>query len=165
MAVTSHHYYLPMKWIAKQGYPSSVQTPDPVQTSTLWLTGDMRICSLSSWDPHISPHSGAHLFASFHRFASKNSHTHNIIFSQFDVYFNSIHHFTMLVWRSVFSWLAISKKADLWRHNSKQSDLFYSVTGCPACTSPGSFILRWLSLLSLLILLPSLIQPHILVHF
>ena len=35
-----------MRWMklvkssVKQGYPSSVQTPDPIQTSTLWLTGD-----------------------------------------------------------------------------------------------------------------------------
>ena len=80
-------------------------------------------------------------------------------------YFNHRHQFTMFVWESVFSWLAISKKADLWRHNSKLSDLFYSVTGCPACTSPGSLILGWLSLPSLLILPPSLTLPHILVPF
>ena len=66
--------------------------------------------------------------------------------------------------RVVFSCFAISKKADLWRHNSKCLT-FYSVTGCPACTSPGSLILGWLSLPSLLILPPSLILPHILVPF
>ena len=66
--------------------------------------------------------------------------------------------------RVVFSWLAISKKADIWRHNSKCLT-FYSVTGCPACTSPGSLILGWLSLPSLLILPPSLILPHILAQF
>ena len=77
------------------------------------------------------------------------------------MYFNRGHPFTILVWESVFSWLAISKKADLLRCNSKLSDLFYSVTGCPACTSPGSLILGWLSLPSLLILPPSLILPHI----
>ena len=71
----------------------------------------------------------------------------------------------MLVWESVFSWLAISKKADLWRHNCKLSDLFYSVTVCPAYTSPGSLILWWLSLPSLLILPPSLTLHHILVAF
>lgn len=93
-------------------------------------------------------------------------HTHtNIIFSPFDVYFNCSHKFTMLVWESVFSWLPISKKADLWRRNSKLSDLFYSVTGCPACTSPRPVILGWLSLCSLLILSPSLTLPHILVAF
>ena len=120
MSVTPHHYSLLLRSIVKQGYPSSVQTPDPVQTSTLWLTGDMRICSLSSWDPHISPHSGAHLFVSFSPFPSENSHTHtNILFSPFVVYFNRSHQFTMLVWESVFSWLAISMKAHLWRHNSK----------------------------------------------
>ena len=66
--------------------------------------------------------------------------------------------------RVVFSCFAISKKADLWRHNSKCLT-FYSVTGCPACTSPGSLILGWLSLPSLLILPPSLILPHILAPF
>ena len=66
--------------------------------------------------------------------------------------------------RVVFSCFAISKKADLWRHNSKCLT-FYSVTGFPACTSPGSLILGWLSLPSLLILPPSLILPHILAPF
>ena len=65
----------------------------------------------------------------------------------------------------VFPWLAISTKADLWRHSSTLSDLFDLVTGCPACTSPGSLILGRLSLSSLLILPPSLIPPHILVPF
>ena len=93
-------------------------------------------------------------------------HTHtNIIFSPFDVYFTHSHQFIMLVWESVFSWLAISKIADLWRHNFKLSDLFYSVTGFPACTSPGSLLLGWLSLPSLLILTPSLTLPHIFVPF
>ena len=87
--------------------------------------------------PHIPHHSGAHLFASFPPHQKIHTHT-NIIFSPFDVYFNRSHQFTMLVWESVFSWLAISKKADLWRHNSKLSDLVYSVTGCPAFTSPWS---------------------------
>ena len=36
-----------------------------------------------------------------------------MIFSPFDVYFNHSVQFTMLVCESVFSWLAISKKADL----------------------------------------------------
>ena len=80
-------------------------------------------------------------------------------------YFNHRHQFTMFVWESVFSWLAISKKADLCRHNSKWSDLFYSVTGCPGCTSAGSLNLGWLSLPSLLILPNSLTLPHILVPF
>ena len=39
----------------------------------------------------------------------------NIIFSPFDVYFTCSHQFTMLVWESVVTWLAIPKKADLWR--------------------------------------------------
>ena len=80
-------------------------------------------------------------------------------------YFNHRHQFTMFVWESVFSWLAISKKADLCRHNSKWSDLFYSVTGCPGCTSAGSLNLGWLNLPSLLILPNSLTLPHILVPF
>ena len=50
-AVTPHHYSLPLRLIVKQGYPSSVQIPDPVQISTLWLTGDLRVCSPNSWDP------------------------------------------------------------------------------------------------------------------
>ena len=80
--------------------------------------------------PHIPLHSGAHIFDSFPPFPSE-IHTHtNIIFSPFDVYFNRSHQFTMLVRESVFSWLAISKKADLWRHNFKVSDIFYSVTLC-----------------------------------
>ena len=54
-AVTPHHYSLPLRSIVKQGYKSSVQTPDPVQTSTLWLTGDLRVCSLSFWDPTSLP--------------------------------------------------------------------------------------------------------------
>ena len=93
-------------------------------------------------------------------------HTHtNILFSPFDVYFNCSHQFTMLVWESVFSWLAISKKADLWRHNSKLCDLFFSFTGWLGYTSPGSLFLGWLSLPSLSILPPSLTLLHILVHF
>ena len=71
----------------------------------------------------------------------------------------------MLVWESVFSWLAISKKSDVWRHNFKLSDLFYSVTVCPACAPPGSLILGWLSLPSLLILPTSLTVPHIFIPF
>ena len=66
----------------------------------------------------------------------------------------------MVVWESGFSCLAISKKADLWRQNSKLSYLFYSFIGCPACTSPGFLILGWLSLSSLLILPPYLTLPH-----
>ena len=69
------------------------------------------------------------------------------------------------MWESVFSWLDISKKADLWSNNSTLSDLFYSVTGCPGCTSPGSLILGRLNLSSLLILPPSMTLPHISVTF
>ena len=160
-----HHYSLPLRSIVKQDYPSSMQTPEPVQTSTLWLTGDLRVCSLISQDPTSLPTQVPTSFLPSSP-SHQKIHTHtNIIFSPFDVYFNRSHQFTMLVWESVFSWLAISKKADLWRHNSKESDLFYSVTGCPVCTSPGSLILGWLSLTSLLILPPSLTLPHILVPF
>ena len=163
MAVTPHHYSLPLRSIVKQGYSHSVQTPDPVETSNLWLTGDLRVCSLSSWDPTSLPTQvPTSLLPSLPSHQKIHTHT-NIIFSPFDVYFNRSHQFTMLVWESVFSWLAISKKADLWRHNSKLSDLFYSVTGCPACTSPGSLLLGWLSLSSPLILPPSLTPPHSLV--
>ena len=135
MAVTPHHYSLPLRSIVKQGYSHSVQTPDQVETSALWLTGDLRVCSFSSWDPISLPTQvPTSLLPSLPSHQKIHTHT-NIIFSHFDVYFNLSHQFTMLVWRSVFSWLAISKKADLWRHNSKLSDLFYPVTGCPACTS------------------------------
>ena len=165
MAVTPHHYTLPLRSIVKQGYSPSVQTPDPVETSTLWLTGDLRVCSLSSWDPTSLPTQvPTSLLPSLPSHQKIHTHT-NIIFSPFDVYFNCSHKFTMLVWESVFSWLAISKKADLCRHNSKWSDLFYSVTGCPGCTSAGSLNLGWLSLPSLLILPNSLTLPHILVPF
>ena len=138
MAVTLHHYSLPLRSIVKQGYSPSVQTPDPVESPTLWLPGELRVYSLSSWDPtSLLTQVPTSLLPSLP--AHQKIHTHtNIIFSPFDVYFNGSHQFTMLVWESVFSWLAISKKADLWRHNSKLSDLFYSVTGWPACTSPGS---------------------------
>ena len=61
--------------------------------------------------------------------------------------------------------MAISKKADLWRHNSKLSDLFYSLPGCPDHSSPEYLILGWLGLPSLLILPRSLTLPHILVPF
>ena len=143
----------------------SEQTCDPVETSTVWLTGDLRVCSLSSWDPTRLPTPvPTSLLSSLP--AHQKIHTHtSIIFSPFDVYFIRSHQFTMLVWESGFSWLAISKNADLWRHNSKLSDLFQSVTGWPGCTSPGSLILVWLSLSSLLILPPSLTMPHILVPF
>ena len=165
MAVTPHKYSLPLTSIVKQGYSPSEQTCDPVETSTVWLTGDLRVCSLSSWDPTRLPTPvPTSLLPSLP--AHQKIHTHtNIIFSPFDVYFNRSHQFTMLVWESGFSWLAISKNADLWRHNSKLSDLFQSVTGWPGCTSPGSLILVWLSLSSLLILPPSLTMPHILVPF
>jgi len=139
--------------------------PDPVETSILLLTGDLRVCSLSSWDPTSLPSQVPNsLLPSLPSHQKIHTHT-NIIFSPFDVYFNCSHKFTMLVWESVFSWLPISKKADLWRRNSKLSDLFYSLTGCPACTSPRPVILGWLSLCSLLILSPSLTLPHILVAF
>ena len=142
-----------------------MQTPDPVETSTLWLPGDLRVCSLSSWHPAYLPTQvPTSLLPSLPSHQKIHTQT-NIIFSPFDVYFNRIHQFNMVVWESVFSWLAISKKADLWRQNSKLSYLFYSFTGCPACTSPGSLILGWLSLPSLLIMPPSLTLPHFLVPF
>ena len=165
MAGTPHRYSLPLRSIVKQGYSPSVQTPDPVETSTLRLPGDLRICSLNSWDATSLPTQvPTSLLPSL--FFHQKTHTHtNIIFSPFDVYFTHSHQFTMLVWEPIFSSLAISKKADLWRHNCKLSDLFFSVTVCPAYTSPGSLILGWLSLYSLLILTPSLTLPHILVPF
>ena len=165
MAVTPHHYSLPLRSIVKQGYPSSVHTPDssPDLYSLNNCGPEGLFPNLSG--PHIPPFSGAHLFSSFPPFHQKiHAHT-NIIFSLFDLYFNCSHQFTMLGWESVFSRLAISKKADLWRHNSKLSDLFYSVTGCPGCTSPGSLILGRMSLSSLLTLLPSMTLPHISVTF
>ena len=165
MAVTPHHYSLPLRSTVKQGYSPSVQTTDLVETSILWLTEDLRVCSLSSWDPTSLP-TQVPTSVLPPLLSHQKTHTHtNIIFSPFDVYFTHSHEFTMLVWESVFSSLAISKKADLWRHNSKLSDLFYSVPGCPGCTSPGSLILGWLSLPSLLILTPSLTLPHISVPF
>ena len=119
MAVTPHHYSLPLRSIVKQGYSHSVQTPDPVETSTLWLTGNLRVCSLSSWDDtSLLTQVPTSLLPSLPSHQKIHTHT-NIIFSPFDVYFNRSHQFTMLVWESVFSWLAISMKADLWRHNSK----------------------------------------------
>ena len=165
MAGTPHRYSLPLRSIVNQGYSPSVQTPNPVETFTLRPPGDLRICSLSSWDPTSLPTQvPTSLLPSL--FFHQKTHTHtNIIFSPFDVYFTHSHQFTMLVWESVFSWLAISKKADLWRQNCKLSDLFYSVTLCPAYTSPGSLILWGLSLPSLLILPPSLTLCHILVAF
>ena len=54
-AITPHHYSLLLRSIVKQGYSPSVQTPDPVETSTLWLTGDLRVCSPISWDPTSLP--------------------------------------------------------------------------------------------------------------
>ena len=126
---------------------------------------DLRVCSHSSWDPISLPIQVPTSFLPSLP-SHQKIHTHaNIIFSPFDVYFNHSLQFTMLVWESVFSWLAISKTADLWRHNCKLSDLFFSVTVCPTYTSPGPLILGWLSLLSLLILPPSLTLPHILVPF
>ena len=123
----------------------------------------MRVCSLISRDPTSLPTQVPTSFLPSLP-SHQKIHTHtNIIFLPFDVYFNHSHQFTMLVWETVFSWLAISKKADLWRHNSKLSALFYSVTGSPGCTSPRSLILGWLSLSSLLILPPSFTLPHILV--
>ena len=165
MVGTPHHYSLPLRSIVKQGYSPSVQTPDPVETSILWLTEELRVCSLSSWDPTSLPiQVPIPLLPSLPSHQKIHTHT-NIIFSPFDVYFNLSHQFPMLVWVSVFSWLSMSKKADLLRHNSKLSDLFYSVPGCPGCTSPGSLILGWLSFPSLLILPLSLTLPHILVPF
>jgi len=87
MAVTSHHYSLPLRSIVKQGYSPSVQTPDPVETSTLWLTGDLRVCSLCSWDTTSLP---IQVPTSLHPSlpAHQKTHTHtSIIFSPFDVYF------------------------------------------------------------------------------
>ena len=161
MAVTPHHYSLPLRSIVKQGYSHSVQTPDQVETSALWLTGDLRVCSFSSWDPISLPTQvPTSLLPSLPSHQKIHTHT-NIIFSPFDIYFNHSHQFTVLLYESFFSWLAISRKADCCRHNSELSNLFYSLTGFPGDTSPGSLILGWLSLPSLLILPPSLTLPHI----
>ena len=165
MAVTPHHYSLPLGSIVKQGYPSSVQTSDPVQNLTVCLTGDLSVCSLISRDPtSLSTQVTTSLLPSLPSHQKIHTHT-NIIFSPFDIYFNRSHQFTVLLYESFFSWLAISRKADCCRHNSELSNLFYSLTGFPGDTSPGSLILGWLSLPSLLILPPSLTLPHILVPF
>ena len=118
MSVTPHHYSLLLRSIVKQGYSPSVQTPEQSRP-LLWLTGNVRVCSFSSWDPtSLTTQVPTSLLPSLP--AHQKIHTHtNIIFSPFDVYFNRSHQFTMLVWESVFSWLAISMKAHLWRHNSK----------------------------------------------
>ena len=164
MAVTPHDY-LPLRSTVKQGYSPSVQTPDPVETSTLWLPGNLRVCSLSSWSPTVLPTQVPTSFLPSLP-SHQKIHTHtNIIFSPFVVYFNRSLQFTTLVWEWVFSWLAISKKADLWRHNSKLSDLFYSVAGCPDYSSPEYLILGCQSLPSLLILPRSFTLPHILAPF
>ena len=161
MAVTPHHYSLPLGSIVKQGYPSSVQTSDPVQNLTVCLTGDLSVCSLISRDPtSLSTQVTTSLLPSL--LSHQKIHTHtNIIFSPFDIYFNHSHQFTVLLYESFFSWLAISRKADCCRHNSELSNLFYSLTGFPGDTSPGSLILGWLSLSSPLFLPPSLTLPHI----
>ena len=165
MAGTPHHYSLQLRSVVKQGYSPSVQTPDPVETCNLWLTGDLRICSSALGTPYPSQLRCPLLIFLPSFPIRKFTHTHtNIIFLPFDVYFNRSHQFPMLLWESVFSGLAIYKKADLWRHNSKCLT-FYSVTGCSPFTSQGPLILGWLSLTSLLILPPSLILPHILVLF
>ena len=164
-AVTPYHSSLPLKSSVKQGYPSSVQTSDPVQNLTVCLTGDLSVCSLISRDPtSLSTQVTTSLLPSLPSHQKIHTHT-NIIFSPFDIYFNHSHQFTVLLYESFFSWLAISRKADCCRHNSELSNLFYSLTGFPGDTSPGSLILGWLSLPSLLILPPSLTLPHILVPF
>ena len=161
MAVTPHHYSLPLGSIVKQGYPSSVQTSDPVQNLTVCLTGDLSVCSLISRDPtSLSTQVTTSLLPSLPSHQKIHTHT-NIIFSPFDIYFNHSHQFTVLLYESFFSWLAISRKADCCRHNSELSNLFYSLTGFPGDTSPGSLILGWLSLSSPLFLPPSLTLPHI----
>ena len=80
---------------------------------------DLRVCSRNSWDTVSLPIQVPTSFLPS-LLSHQKIHTHaNIIFSPFDVYFNHSLQFTMLVWESVFSLLAISKKADLWRHNCK----------------------------------------------
>ena len=86
MAVTPHHYSLPLGSIVKQGYPSSVQTSDPVQNLTVCLTGDLSVCSLISWDPtSLSTQVTTSLLPSLPSHQKIHTHTH-IIFSPFDVY-------------------------------------------------------------------------------
>src|SRR5574337_1631408 len=71
--------------------------PDPVETSILLLTGDLRVCSLSSWDPTSLPSQVPNsLLPSLPSHQKIHTHT-NIIFSPFDVYFTCSHKFTMLV--------------------------------------------------------------------
>ena len=110
MAVTPHHYSLPLRSIVKQGYSPSVQTPDPVETSTLWLTGDLRVCSLSSWDPTSLPTQvPTSLLPSLPSHQKIHTHT-NIIFLPFDVYCNCSHHLMMLVWESFLGWPFLTKQ-------------------------------------------------------
>ena len=102
MAVTLHQYPLPLRSVVKQGYSPSVQTSDLVVTSTLWLIGELRVCSLSSWDSTSLPTQVPTYFLPALP-SHQKIHTHtNIIFSPFDVYFNHSHQFTMLVWVSLF---------------------------------------------------------------
>ena len=163
MEVTLHTTPCPWDQLLSRVIHLQCRLLTQVQTSTLWITVDLRVCSPISWEPTSLPTQvPTSLF--FPSLPSENWHTHKYhLFT--DLYFNCSHQFTMLVWESIFSWLAISKKADLWRHNSKLSDIFYSVTGFPGCTSPGSLILRRLSLSSLLILPPPMTLSHISVLF
>ena len=91
MAVTLHQNSLPLRSMVKQGYSPSVQTPDPVETSILWLIEDLWFCSLSSWDPTSLPTQvPITLLPSLPSHQKIHTHT-NIIFSPFDVYFNCSH--------------------------------------------------------------------------
>ena len=94
-AVTPHHYSLPLRSIVKQGYPSSVQTPDSVQTSTLWLTGDMRVCSSTSQDPISLPFQVP--TSSLLSLPSIRKFTHTQISSFHSFIFNCSHQFTVSV--------------------------------------------------------------------
>ena len=97
MAVTPHNYSLLLRSNVKQGYSPSVQTPDSLETSTLWLPGDLRVCSLSSWDPTSLPTQVPTYFLPALPSHQKIHTDTHIIFSRFDVYFNRSHQFTMLV--------------------------------------------------------------------
>ena len=94
-AVIPHHYSLPLRSIVKQDYPSSVQTPDSVQTSTLWLTRDLRVCSPISWEPTSLPTQVP--TSSLLSLPSIRKLTHTQISSFHCLIFNCSHQFPMLV--------------------------------------------------------------------
>ena len=91
-----------------------MQTPNPIHTSTLWLTGDLRVCSPTSRDPiSLPPPVPTSLFPSL---PSENSHTHK--YHLFTIWcFFYLQPSVNYVRVRVFSWLAVANNADLWRLN------------------------------------------------